>query len=329
MTARTDLGSRAGALVAAVWLIGLGIVFLVQQTLDLDWGEAWPLFIILVGVGTLASVVATVRPRRRWLVALTWPVALIVIGTLLLLSRIGALDAGLGDFLGTWWPLGLVALGGWFVVVALLPAARAGDGRLSIPLGGASSAEVRLKFGGGELTVDGGARDQLLVGEFENAAAVHRLLGPGRVELSQEGPPAWPWIDRPIRWRVGLASRVPLELVVEYGAAKVRMDLADTALRRLKLSTGASDTVVRLPRSAGETFVRAEGGAAQLTFEVPAGVAARIRGRMVLGSTSVDESRFPKTGSGTWESPDFGTAPNRVELEVEGGVGSVRVTGAG
>ena len=72
---------------------------------------------------------------------------------------------------------------------------------------------------------------------------------------------------------------------------------------------------------------RAEGGAASLTFEVPAGVAARIKSLMVIGSTSVDEARFPKTASGRWESPDYGTATNRVELEISGGVGSVRVTG--
>jgi hypothetical protein len=56
-------------------------------------------------------------------------------------------------------------------------------------------------------------------------------------------------------------------------------------------------------------------------------VSARIKSLKVIGSTSVDESRFPKTASGRWESPDYGSATNRVELEVSGGVGSVRVIG--
>jgi hypothetical protein len=46
---------------------------------------------------------------------------------------------------------------------------------------------------------------------------------------------------------------------------------------------------------------------------------------MALGSTQVDESHFPRAGDGH-ESPDFATAPNRVEIDVRGGVGSVRVT---
>ncbi len=325
MTARAELGPRGGAVVAAVWLIGLGIIFLVQQAMDLDWGQAWPLFIILVGVGTFASVLTTVRPRGRWFVSLTWPLMLVVVGVIFLASTTGALGTDLTELITRWWPVALIVLGGWFLIVAVLPVARVGSNRLAIPLDGSTSAKVRLQFGGGELTVDSGTSDQLLVGEFENGGAVHRMRGPGNVELSPEGPPAWPWVDRPPHWRIGLTTGVPVELEAQCGAAKVRMDLRGIILSRLKISTGASDTRVQLPRAAGETVVRAEGGAASLTFEVPIGVAARVRSQMALGSTSVD-ARFSKTGSGTWESSDYGVATNRVDLDIQGGVGSVRVT---
>jgi hypothetical protein len=58
---------------------------------------------------------------------------------------------------------------------------------------------------------------------------------------------------------------------------------------------------------------------------VPPGVAARIRGSMGVGTLSVDQSRFPRRDGG-YESADFETAVNRVELDVEGGVGSVEVS---
>ena len=48
-------GTRQGSLVAATWLIGLGLVFLIQQAGDLSWSEAWPMFVILGGVGSLVS----------------------------------------------------------------------------------------------------------------------------------------------------------------------------------------------------------------------------------------------------------------------------------
>jgi hypothetical protein len=63
-----------------------------------------------------------------------------------------------------------------------------------------------------------------------------------------------------------------------------------------------------------------------LTVEVPPGVAARIRTRMALGSSQVDESRFPRTADG-FESADYATSANRVDLDLQGGVGSLKVVG--
>ena len=69
------------------------------------------------------------------------------------------------------------------------------------------------------------------------------------------------------------------------------------------------------------TSVRAQAGAASLTIEVPAGVAARIRTRMALGRAQIDQVRFAPTGAG-YESPDYATSSNRVDIDVGGGVGS-------
>ena len=76
----------------------------------------------------------------------------------------------------------------------------------------------------------------------------------------------------------------------------------------------------------GATSVKAETGAAALIVEVPTGVAARIRSRMAIGSSQVDEARFPRTATG-FESADYAGAANRVDLDLQGGVGSIRVVG--
>jgi hypothetical protein len=47
---------------------------------------------------------------------------------------------------------------------------------------------------------------------------------------------------------------------------------------------------------------------------------------MALGSSQIDESRFPRSGDGH-ASPDFASAANRVDLDISGGVGAVRVVG--
>ena len=49
--------NRTGSLTAATWLIGLGIVFLVQRAADLPWSQAWPMFLILVGVASFVTTI--------------------------------------------------------------------------------------------------------------------------------------------------------------------------------------------------------------------------------------------------------------------------------
>lgn len=316
--------SRRGSFIAATWLIGLGVVFLVRQSLALSWGEAWPLFVILVGVASLVST--AVRPfGHGGLWSFTWPVAWIAVGVILLLSTTGQLAQGPGDLIAEWWPWAAIVLGGWFLLGAVLPGQKGPDEGLQIPLGGASDARIRIRFGAGEIRTQPAASGQLLDGRFVGGVR-HRVISPGQLELEQDLAYGMPWIDREFDWTVGLTAEVPLDLRFETGASRATLDLTGLLVRNLTLSTGASQTRVILPRAAGATTVRAETGAASLTVEVPTGVAARIRTRMAIGSSQVDESRFPRTGDG-YESPDYATSPNRVDLDLQGGVGSVRVVG--
>jgi hypothetical protein len=50
-----------------------------------------------------------------------------------------------------------------------------------------------------------------------------------------------------------------------------------------------------------------------------------IMGGAWLIGLGLDERRFPRSGD-EWSSPDFATATHRVEINVSGGVGSVRVS---
>lgn len=317
--------ARTGSLIGATWLIGLGIVFLVQRAADLPWSQAWPMFVILVGVASLVSAVI----NRRWdyagLWAFTWPVAWIVVGSILLASTTGTIGTGPGDLIGQYWPWALVILGVWFIIGAFVPSGRGLTETLAVPLQGATDASIRIGYGAGNLTVGPAAPGQLVDGTCEGGV-ITRSHGPGRIELSQDTRYGLPWIERASRWTVGLTTEVPVDLRVNAGASRTILDLSDVRLRSLDLQTGASETRVRLPKAAGATTVKAQSGAASLTLEVPPGVAARIRSRMALGSTQIDQTRFPAGGSG-YESPDYATAANRVDIDVSGGVGSLRITG--
>jgi hypothetical protein len=318
---QTRHAARPGGIVAATWIIGLGVVFLLQQLLELSWGEAWPMFVILAGIGGLVGVVVGFRGMRSPFAALAWPVGLLVVGALLLLSTTGSLGVEPGELVARWWPVAIIAWGAWLLLAALIPGRRIGMETMELPLAGSGPVAVRIRFGGGELKVRPG-RPSTISGEFAGVEGKVRQEA-GRVEIEPESPTAWPFWDRTPSWAIGLPEDVPLSLQVESGATKTLLDLVPLQVSSLRISTGASDTRVRLP-ARGPISVRADSGAASLVFEVPDGVAVRVHGTMALGSLQVDETRFPRAGR-AWESPGYATAENRAEIEVQGGVGSVRV----
>jgi hypothetical protein len=319
-------GARRGSLIGATWLIGVGVVFLVQRAANLPWSQAWPLWIILVGAAMLVSTVINGRFAWSGIWAFTWPVAWIVVGVVLLLSTTGTMGTGPGQLIAEYWPWLLIALGIWFVIGAVVPTGRGLTETLALPLAGATEAGVKIQFGAGTLHTRPAAPGNVVDGDFRGGV-MHRLIGPGRVELEQDTRYGLPWLERSSEWMVGLTTEVPLELRIDAGANKSVLDLRDLKVRRLDLQTGASDTRVLLPRAAGMTAVKASHGAASLTLEVPAGVAARIKTTMAIGSTQVDETRFPRSAGG-YESPDYATATNRVDIDASGGVGSLKVIGA-
>jgi hypothetical protein len=319
-------GARRGSLIGATWLIGLGVVFLVQRAADLPWSQAWPLWVILVGVAMFVSTLINGRFAWSGIWAFTWPVAWIVVGVVLLLSTTGTIGTGPGQLIADYWPWLLIALGIWFVIGAVLPTGRGLTETLVLPLAGATEAGVKIQFGAGTLHAHPAAPGNLIDGDFRGGV-MHRAIGPGRVELEQDTRYGLPWVERSSEWNVGLTAEVPLELKIDAGANKSVLDLRELRVSRLDLQTGASDVRVLLPRSAGMTAVKSSHGAASLTIEVPPGVAARIKTTMALGSTQVDETRFPRSAGG-YESPDYATAVNRVDIDASGGVGSLKVIGA-
>ena len=316
--------ANRGALVGGMWLIGVGAVFLIRQAMDLAWTEAWPLFVILVGVATFITTL--LERRSGWTFwNLTWPIVWVGVGVVLFLSTTGQLTTGPGELIAEGWPWLLVGLGVWFLIGSVAPGGRPPREDLVIPLRDHASATVRIRFGAGTLDGSLAAPGQLVDGRFRGGV-VHRELGSGIVELEQDTSYGMPWLQRESAWTLGLTGEVPLDLKLEAGASRTRLDLSGTRTRRLEIKTGASETTVTLPRAAGMTDVKAEAGAASLTFIVPGGVAARIHGTVALGSIRVDEDRFPRFGN-DFQSTDYGSATNRVDLDINGGVGSVRVRG--
>lgn len=134
------------------------------------------------------------------------------------------------------------------------------------------------------------------------------------------------WIGgRGLSWDFGLSKEIPLKLVFETGGAETHLDLTDLQVKDLVLKTGASSTEIKLPSKAGTTSVKLEAGAASVAIRIPEGVAARVEAEAGLASISVDQERFPKQG-GIYQSEDFETAPNKVDIRIETGLASIEIS---
>ena len=197
------------------------------------------------------------------------------------------------------------------------------DETVSLPLVGLSEAEIRVGFGGGELTVGPAEPGILLSGSFEGGV-IQRSEKPGKLVLEPRSPgrPLLTW--RPVLWNMAVTTEIPVDFRLDTGANRSTIDMTSMRIRQLEIHTGASETRVRLPAK-GQTAARIECGFASVNLTVPEGVRARIRGTMGLGAVVVDESRFPR-GIDGWASADFETAPNRMDITVAGGFGSVNVS---
>jgi hypothetical protein len=258
---------------------------------------------------------------------LFWGIILLLVGLLLLLSNLGIIAL---DVWSAIWAVLLIVVGLGVLLSVISGPGPEGE-EVNIALEGAASASVRFRHGAGRLRVGAGADPEALLEGTFGGGLNRRTRRRGdelEVEMSPLGFPhvisPWNWGREGLGWRVRLNEDIPLSLTFETGASDARLDLSALRVTDLRLETGASSVSITLPAQAGHTQARIEAGAASVSVHVPPEVAARVRLEGGLASINVDQDRFPRA-RGVYESPDYDTAQNRVDLEVRAGVGSVEV----
>ncbi len=255
-----------------------------------------------------------------------WGVILVLAGGLLLLDNLGVIRVNVWNLM---WPLFLITLGLWALAGGFFRGRSAAAERASIPMEGAASARVRISHGAGRLVVRSGAGPNELASGTFGGGLEYRSRRAGQsqeVDMRIRDGFSFPWMwGEGLRdWSFGLNGDIPLSLEFKTGASESRLDLSGLNVTDLRLETGASDTRLTLPAAAGQTRARIQAGAASVEVKVPDGVAAKVKVRGGLYSASVDTARFPKGGD-DYQSPEYETASNRVDLEIETGAGSVKV----
>lgn len=303
-----------------------------------------PLVLILLGGLFLASNFNLI-PADIWSrIWHFWPVTLIMVGIELLTGR--SASSGV-RILGR---LVVLAIVGCVLALAWLGIGNgSGDGNfsgptgnrqeISVPLEGATGASLQIHGGVG--TFDLRAADaSTAAGVLVSGAVVGRRMrrvepsivrSANRLDVTLSGADnnsinivnPFDWRNVEENWKLVVNPDVPLDLTLEGGVGQSTADLSGLRLDRLKVSGGVGPMVITLPRR-GQVSADISGGVGPLELEVPEGVAAQVKVDRGLGGLSV-ANRFAMRGEDTYESEGYATATDRLQISINGGVGSVNV----
>lgn len=259
---------------------------------------------------------------------LFWGVVLILFGGFMLADAMGIKLPNGASLSSLFWPVALLLAGAWVLAGALIRG-NVETETASIDLQGATSAELKMDHGAGELKIHGGASaNEILHGMFTSGLDQRVTRNGDRLEVRMR--PAKDFLDFPffgphsqIDWDVALNPNIPVALSLNLGANKSVLDLRDLNITNLDLDTGASETRLTLP-SKGRFTADLDLGAASLEVTVPEGLSARINASVAAGEIKVDEVRFPRNGK-YYQSPDYETAVNAVDMKIDAGAASVKI----
>ncbi|MGA7732938.1 MAG: toast rack family protein [Chloroflexia bacterium] len=301
-------------------------------------------------------------PKRMVGAPMAGPVILIAAGIVLLLNNLDILPWGIWGDLWRLWPLALIAVGldliigrrrplaSLLIILLVLGAGGAlilytgfatrGDLTtydMNVPLGSAKSATVEIDFGMGGLEVRGGANIESLASGRLEYYANHQ---PPSADVEVSGERAnlviqaadehglnfnWFGQSRAPMWSVYLNPRVPLALNADLGVGNSTLDLGGVTLTRLDINSGTGNTTVIFPSPTGNLAASIDGGVGNLVLHIPDDAEARVSVDTGVGNVTLG-NRFAQQGENVWVTSGYASAPSKLDLTVDAGVGNVEIT---
>jgi DNA-binding MarR family transcriptional regulator len=200
-----------------------------------------------------------------------------------------------------------------------------GGPRLSMnvaPFGPSASARIIMETAASRLIFEGAAPDTDLV--------TARYDGPLPDVRAADGQVTMRYRRQPFSSRsaqVRLSRDVPWTVELSGGITDLAGSLEPVQLAGLHLEGGANHVKLELPRPSGTVPVRIDGVASSVAFSRPAGVPVMLRVNGGISHLRVDDRRHGQvSGDRRFLSDDFGSAPDRYEIEVLGGASDVKVS---
>jgi hypothetical protein len=198
----------------------------------------------------------------------------------------------------------------------------------AIELDKSESMHAEIKMGAGELHIGGGSKRLADLDFAYNVESwkptVRYRASEAHGDLDIQQPDSAGSIgDTEYRWDVKLNDGILTDLSVNLGAGQARMNVGSMRLRDVDVKMGAGELEVDLrgtPRSSYN--VRIEGGAGSAKVYLPASVGIWASARGGIGS--IDVQGLEERGD-HWVNPRQLNSPVLVRINVQGGVGEIRL----
>ncbi len=320
---------RTQRIVGPVFSIGLGLVFLLPN-LGLPLWNSWMSILRL------------------------WPVLIIAIGLEILVGRKTILLSSFGVLAA----LSILAAGIWFsggptgldrVTLGTLLVSEA----IEQPLDGATEADVRINASVGALYLEGLSDSNNLIEGSVFAGGNDSITqdfeiddGTAYYELKSHLSGSLPFIidlnNNDYTWDLVLNDEVPLVLDITLGAGQSNLDLTKLTVSELDVEIGFGQAIVNLPDgeyegrieggvgqtdvslpNEGEIQLRVDGGVGEIVIHVAEGMAVKARVDRGIAGLSVP-SNYSQSND-TYISPGYASAMNRVELNLDLGIGNIAI----
>jgi hypothetical protein len=352
--------TRPRGLVGGLFLIALGVLFLIQQLAAPSWGweVLWPVLLIVIGIAVGVSPLVYGQPMHY--TRSFWAVALIAVGGLVLAGNLGYLNGWDLQRLGDLWPLILVlvgaeilitrsfprptaaAIGAVVAILAILGAvfyvglgpvtsSRTVGASASAAIGNLERASLDLNVGGATVTINNdvtigqlySARFQVSNGE-RTSADLNRSTGVLRIDVANGfflfGPNRARTLD------LSLSDQIPWSITVNGGATQQTLDLSNLKLSQLSINGGAQQITLILPAASGTVPIEVNGGAANVTIHRPVGTEVSLTMSGGINNFTADgQQQSSLAGDMTWQSPGYSTAANHYNVRVSGGANHVTI----
>lgn len=287
--------------------------------------------ILLIGAGVvlLLSNLGMLPPIDWFSLLNYWPILLILIGLEIMLgnrSILGSIAVAL---------LGLVVLGGVIFFVGIQQAGVAGGSSVTYTiaedLGSAKTLDVTLNLGITDTQISGASDNSLAVqGQYTTnkefqVQTIYDVRGDtGYLTISHDSSSRFPSIALMGDLSLGLTNAVPMSLHINGGVGNAVLDLTGIQLSSLDINTGVGNLEVILPAE-GRYEVTVNGGVGNIEITVPAGLSVLLSVDEGIADVDVSLDNVSEVSESRWESEDYSSAQNRVEMSISSGIGDITI----